>query len=475
MGSPFFGVNIPAPKVKIKKELLEKYVDLYKGIRDKKDMVSWRTLIVTIRELLGEEFPDYKKVKMRYHEKGRKLIKELIRKTYLEELVPEIEYAVGIRRVTGYGGKDLDFLLLSGRHYPEPLIWNLADHIKGKGKKVVVVNPVGHYNDGQTRVVGPTRFFRRIKNLVILSSTQTKLGGSVSVLSNVIRLLRNPDFAKRVDLVSVVIPMFGGSRGHRLGQSPEVGFEVMEAGFYAKELSLTTLDLLDKVKKETKRVPSIKFYSVDIHNDEYPAHVFREAGFDFCSIDSSYVLSLGIFEIIKQKKLTKIHLKLIACDEGAVPRTQKLAKNILLAGGRKFENLQVVYIEKKRVTAGKIVSGEIEKIEIFAKKGEKVIIKPSKFSGKPNFQNAVLVFSDDMVDTGGSAEKDVSFVSKYFPNAILKIFAASHPVFSKGFGAMKRIGADYYILGNSLNWEGLDERSGVTLVDFSSSIYKAIQ
>ena len=127
------------------------------------------------------------------------------------------------------------------------------------------------------------------------------------------------------------------------------------------------------------------------------------------------------------------------------------------------------------MAAGKVTSAEIEKIETFVKKDGKIIVKPAKFSGRPSFQNVTLVFSDDMVDTGGSAEKDVVFISKHFPNASLKIFAASHPVFSKGFGAMKRIGADYYVLGNSLNWEGLDERSGVTLVDFSPSIYKAIK
>ena len=457
------------------KELLEKYTDLYKGIRDQKDTVTWRTLIITIRELFGETLPDYRKIKKRYYSKGRKLIKELVRKTYLETLIPEIEYAVGIRGIAGRGGEDLDYLLFNARHFPEPLLWNLANYIKLRGKKVAVINPVGHYNDGQTRVIGPARFFRKIKNLVILSSTQTLLGGSVSVLSNVIRLLRNPDFARKVSQVSVVIPMFGGSRGHRLGQSEEVGFEVMEAGFYAKELSLTTSDLLEKVKKESKKIPVVRFYSVDIHNDEYPAHVFREAGFGFFSIDSSGALGSGILEIIKRKKLTKIPIKLIVCDKGAVPRTQRLSKKILSIGGRAFEGLQIIYIGKKRVAAGKVTSAEIEKIETFVKKDGKIIVKPAKFSGRPSFQNVTLVFSDDMVDTGGSAEKDVVFISKHFPNASLKIFAASHPVFSKGFGAMKRIGADYYVLGNSLNWEGLDERSGVTLVDFSPSIYKAIK
>ena len=130
----------------------------------------------------------------------------------------------------------------------------------------------------------------------------------------------------------------------------------------------------------------------------------------------------------------------------AVPRTQRLSKKILSIGGRAFEGLQIIYIGKKRVAVGKVTSAEIEKIETFVKKDGKIIVKPAKFSGRPSFQNVTLVFSDDMVDTGGSAEKDVVFISKHFPNASLKIFVASHPVFSKGFGAMKRIGADYKVV-----------------------------
>src|SRR3989339_882742 len=255
MGIPIFGINIPAPNVKIDKSLLEKYADLYRGIRDRKDTVSWRTLIISIRELLGEKYPDYKKVSHRFHTKGRKLIQLLVNKTYLEPLIPEIEYAVGIRGSVGRGGTDLDLLLLSGRHFPEPILWTLADYAKSLGQNVSVINPVGHYNDGQTRVVGPYKYFRKIKNLIILASTQSKLGGSVSVLANVIKLIRNCDLAKRIEKVEVIIPMFGGSRGHRFGQSQEAGYEVMEAGFNAQMLALITEDILKRLKNEIKNLP----------------------------------------------------------------------------------------------------------------------------------------------------------------------------------------------------------------------------
>lgn len=311
MGVPIFGINIPAPKVKISPPLLEKYADLYRGIRDRNDTVSWRTLIVSIRELLGQETPDYKKVSWRFHLKGRKLIKTLVAKTYLEPLIPEIEYAVGIRGVTGRGAADLDLLLLSGRHFPEPILWTLADYAKSQGKRVAVINPVGHYNDGQTRVIGPYKYFRKIKKLVILASTQTKVGGSISVLCNVIKLLRNADLTKRVEKVEIIIPMFGGSRGHRFGQSQEVGYEVMEAGFNAQMLSLITVNVLSRVAKEIGKTPPIRFSSVDIHNGEYPQKTFTEVGLTFSSINSSLTLAGGITDLVKIRKI-KAPLKLIS-------------------------------------------------------------------------------------------------------------------------------------------------------------------
>ena len=201
MDIPIFGVNVPAPPVRIKKEFLEEYIKLYKGVRSREDTVSWRTLIVTVKKLLGASKLS----------RAKKLVLFLIKRTYLEPLLSEILYALGLRTLKARKNKDLDFLLLNGRHFPEPLLWSLADYLKEKGKGVAVVNPVGHYNDGQTRVVGPSVIFCKINKLVILSSTQTKLGGSVSVLSNVLRLIRNLKLAERVNEVDVVIPMFDGS------------------------------------------------------------------------------------------------------------------------------------------------------------------------------------------------------------------------------------------------------------------------
>lgn len=472
MGIPIFGVNIPAPIIKIPNDLLEKYADLYKGIRDRRDTVTWRTLVISIRQLLGETEPDFVKIKKNKRLKARKLIKQLVSKTFLEKIIPEIEYAVGLSVKNNIKHTDLDYLIFNAKHTSDPILWQFADYIKSKGKSVSVVNPVGHYNDGQTRIIGPVKFFRKIKKVIIFSSTQNRAGGSVSVISNVIRLIRNPQFSKIVNEVDIVIPMFGGSRGHRLGQGEEVGFEIMEAGFNARLIAIPAKDILEKLKEDGVKPPKIKFYTVDIHNTDEPNETFSEEGFEFHSIDSSSELSLGILNILKRKRLQKVPLKLIACDKGAVPRTERLAHNLLLLDG--IGSLQILYLEKKRATAGVVKNAEISKVEEWSISEKNVQRKEVNVPKKANFRHVVLVYSDDMIDTGGTAEKDLSFVSNFFPNASLKIFAATHPVFSKGFGALKRIGADYYCLGNTLYWEGLGEISGVEIVDMSPALYKAI-
>ncbi len=471
MGIPIFGVNIPAPVVKIDKNNLEKYASLFRGIRDRKYTVTWRTLVITIRELLGVSEPDFQKISKRQRAKAKKLIFQLVKKTYLEVLIPEIEYAVGI---DGYKGRetDLDFLILNARHAVEPILWNLADYIKSKHKKVAVVNPVGHYNDGQTRIIGPHKFFRKIKKVIIIASTQTKLGGSVSTLSNVIRLIRNVEFTKNISEVDVIIPMFGGSRGHRLGQSSEVGFEVMEATFNARLLAIPVKNILKKLKSEDVKLPKFRFFSVDIHNLVEPCITFNDEGFEFISITSAPEIAKGIVKVIKSKKHLKVSTKLIACDKGAVPRTEHLAESILNLGS--IKKLEVIYIEKKRATAGVIKQAEIASISEWRIENKVILKRTLKVPKKSNFKNTNLIYSDDMIDTGGTAEKDLKFISAIYPNAVLKIFAATHPVFSKGFSALKRIGADYYCVGNTLDLDGLIDVSNVEIIDMSPVIYKEI-
>ncbi|MFH1864224.1 MAG: phosphoribosyltransferase family protein [bacterium] len=475
MDVPIFGVNVPAPPIRIKKELLEEYARLYKGIRNREDTVSWRTLIVTCRKILGVADPDYKPVRKSKLAQSKKLVALLVKKTYLEPLFFEIIYALGFRNIKNRKKADLDCLLFSGRHYPEPLLWNLADYLKEKGKSVAVVNPVGHYNDGQTRVVGPSVVFGKINKVIILTSTQTKFGGSVSVLSNVIRLLRNPKLAQKVKEVDVVIPMFGGSRGHRIGQSEDVGFEVMEAAFNAKLICLPTKDLQKKLSKEINNLPKYRYYSLDIHNSLYPDKIFKGEGFNFISIDPTRKIVEDIFKYLHRRRVQNIPIKVVACDTGAIVRTENFAKNLLILLKSKNKKLQIIYIEKKRPQAGTVSSAKISKIEEWKKEGRKITKRGVRIPKKSSLKESILIYSDDMIDTGGTAEKDLNYLSGVYPNCIMKIFVATHPVLSRGLSAFKRIGADVYFVGNSLNVEGLSEQANVQLVDLAPSICGAIE
>lgn len=471
----FSDITIPAPSVYIKKELLGEYARLYKGIRDREDTVSWRTLIVSLKKILGSGSPEFKPLSKKTSLKAKKLTRFLIQGTHFLNLYSEIIYALGYK--TKNSKEKLDYLLFNGRHNLEPLLWSLADYLKSKNKKVAVINPVGHYSDGQTRVVGPAKLFKSVDHLVILSSTQTKQKGSVSVLSNVVRLIRNPEYAGKVKYVDVIIPMFGGSRGHRISQTAESGFEVLEAAFNAKLLCLPAKDLLEELRKEIVqkkiKLPTIRFYSVDIHNSIYPFKIFDEEGFPFFSVDPSKNFSDEIISLLKKKQPKKYDLKVVACDKGAIVRTQNLAQ-LLLAKRSFIKKLDVVCLEKYRLDAGVTANVKIGKIERWKRNGDTIKKYSLKTPTSPNYKKQVFVYFDDMIDSGGTAENDFKFINSLYPNTALKIFAATHPIFSRGLGALKRIGADYYLIGNSLNQDHLEEERGVVIVDLASSIAKHI-
>jgi phosphoribosylpyrophosphate synthetase len=126
-----------------------------------------------------------------------------------------------------------------------------------------------------------------------------------------------------------------------------------------------------------------------------------------------------------------------------------------------------------RKKAGKVTDAFIEKIsEWKLEKGE--LVKRKLRIKKRDFSEHVLFYSDDMIDTGGTAAKDIELLSTYYPNSRLKVFCATHPVLSKGLGALETIGVDVYLLGNTLNLEGLWESPGVYMVNMASAIAKAI-
>ena len=59
-------------------------------------------------------------------------------------------------------------------------------------------------------------------------------------------------------------------------------------------------------------------------------------------------------------------------------------------------------------------------------------------------------------------------------NSDLKIFTATHPVFSNGLNVLDRIRSDVYLLGNTLNPEGLYEHPQVVVVNMAQTIVRAI-
>jgi phosphoribosylpyrophosphate synthetase len=465
-------IIVPAPPISLKDEHLEEYVRLYKGLRDREDPVTWRTFITTSKLLLGSSDPDNAKLSKNKFRNAKRLINLLAKETYLQNLKNEIYYAMGFGEPKVPSKKCLDVLLLNGRHKTEPLFWSLADELKKRRKRIAVVNPVGHYNDWQSRILAPGKIFCGVKKLIILASTQEIYGGNIAVLANVIRIIRNPELSRKIEEADVVIPMFGGSRGHRIGQTEEIGFEVLEAIFNAKILALATKDALEHLKKDNNgQVPKVRFFSVDIHDTKYPAKVFKEQSFEFISISPAKSFANSAYKLLKGESLLKTPVKLVACDHGAVTRTEKFAEELLYHPKNGIKSVEIIYIKKLRKKAGKITDAFIEKISEWKLKEGKLVKQKLRIK-KKDFSEHVLFYSDDMIDTGGTAAKDIELLSTYYPNSKLKIFCATHPVLSKGPAALERIGVDVYLLGNTLNPEGLWESPGVYMVNMASAIAK---
>ena len=468
---------VPAPPIYIRKDLLEEYSRLYRGIRDREDMVTWRTLIVKIKLLLGSRDPEHKRLPSGTKRKANKLVMTLVKDTYLEILTPEIFYALGYQVPKNRVGK-IDVLLFNGRHNSEPLLWTLADKYRQEGKSVAVVNPVGHYNDGQSRTLVMEKLISKVDKLIIIASTQIKYGGSLTVLANVIRTLRNPAFSRKINSVNVVIPMFGGSRGHRISQSDEIGYEILEAIFNAKVLSLTTGDVIRKIRKDTKKVPKVKFFSIDIHSRDYPAEVFGKSGFPFISINPSFVFADEIHKLLDNKKLLHLPIRVVSCDRGAELRTEALAERLINHPENSINEVDIIYIEKKRITAGVTTEAKICKISRWSlgKKGrvdKKTVMKMN--SRKELYKEFVLIYSDDMIDTGGTAKKDLKLLAGKFPNARFKVFTATHPVLSKGTGVLDEIEVDKFLLGNTLNVKEVWEHPKAVKLDMAPAIFEELR
>jgi phosphoribosylpyrophosphate synthetase len=466
------------------------YDGLYRGARNKKDLVSWRTMGVHLSEILGSPNPEWISPPPETFPEGVKLIDKIIGGTSLAPLKNEVLWQV-------YGNdnnidmftpkektKPFGAIIFSARHTPERLAWEVADLLESQGQEVAVINPVGHYPDGQTRIIGPDLLTRPVKKAIFLSSTQIKDGGSLSVLLLTQRILRHPNLSFMIDEVIIVIPMFGGSRGHKPGQRKEIGYEVLQAIYDPKTLANNIRDIeeciFDEHHKTAKvyphvlalrgqpKFPKVRFLSVDIHNNELPRRKFTEAGFTFTSASPAQEQAEELTEILEKKKLTELPLYLVCCDKGSRKRTSSIARELLKL--EKLKKIRILFMNKSRVRAGEVENCQLETVvECWLENGE-IKARSLKLADGDRKKGCIIASIDDMIDTGGTAEKDRKTVEGIFTNIVSSFFLATHAVCSRGVhGSLNKIGADHYLIGNSLNPEGLDDPR-VQMVNLAAAI-----
>lgn len=476
-------------------ELLKiKYDKLFAGIRDIKDPVTWRTLAIDLRAIMGSGSPEWQPPALETLPQGKELIKNITAGTYLAPLQDSIVWATygeyGERKILPPEKdiKPIDFLLVNGRHKTQELFWKLADALLEEKHSVAAINPIGNYNDMQTRMVVPDLLVSPVKHAVFLSSTQYQDGGDLGVLVLALRALRNPNFAYMVDKVDIIMPMFGGSRGHKPGQSRVIGFEALETIYHPKDLIETVGDIetsiigphkyriyrhVRQMKGELK-FPKVNFYTIDIHNDKLPAKKFREARRHFVSLLPTIETTSRCLDVLSEKKLDHLPIRIVTCDAGSIERTENQAKEMLVQG---VPEVEVIYIDKTRVRSGEVADAKLSHIfRCGLSDDNKKIIKTELMKEDIDFNKAcVLFFVDDMIDTGSTAGKDIALVKSYFQNSKFTIFIATHPVFSQGIGeALSRIGADLYIVGNTLSTDRFKNYKNIISVDLGPTIAKGL-
>lgn len=370
--------------------------------------------------------------------------------------------------------EDLDLLIVNAHHSSEPLFWGLIEEAKKEKLNFAGINPVGHYSDQQIRILSPLGKYFTAKRILIITSTQGVYGGGITLLINVLRILRNEMLTRKTQNIDIVIPMFGGSRGHKIGQLPEIGYEVLEMINNPKMLCLMIRDIKRKLTLRKIKFPTVKFYSVDIHNEVLPARTFAGYHFPFINILPSKEIAKELTKVIKRKRLTKYPLYVTICDFGACTRAENLIKAFLKYNSHYSHQVKVINIKKERKQAGVITSAKINQMTSYLLKNKK-IIKKTLTVPKISYRPYTLFYIDDMIDTGGTAKKDMGIVLSKFPNPRMKIFAATHPIFSKDLSPLDTIGADLYLIGNTLKVPGLKEIPKVTIVDVSRSIMEAVK
>ena len=471
----------------------QEYEGLERGLRNREDPVTWRTLGIDLRHILGSPDPENTPPPIDTFETGTELVNRLIEGTYLMPLGHEImwsiygEHGEGLVLPSKETLKPLDVLLINGRHKTEGIFRSLADNLTSLGKEVAVINPVGHYNDDQTRMVIPDLLVRPVRTAVFLSSTQTQDGGDLSILDLTLRALRNPNFSYMLDRVIVAMPMFGGSRGHKIAQARVIGYEALETVYNPKLLTNTINDIgksivehniytiYDHVRslRPALAFPPVSFLSVDIHNANLPARKFLEAGYPFISASPAKEQAEKTIEVLSKTSYGNLPKRIISCDEGSYSRTDNYVHELLKHYGGAVE---VIYIEKQRPRAGEVTGCNIKSVVSCHLNPQYNLIKEEKMINESEAtEEYVLIYVDDMIDTGGTAAKDITLLKKAFSGTKYIVFVATHPIFSQGVReALDKIGADMYIVGDSLSPKRFADEEKIRVVELAPSIARAI-
>lgn len=484
--------RLPTPENEIRRQ---EYAELVKGLKSQEDPITWRTLIVDLRHILGSDIPEKSPPPLERMEGARQLISRLTARTYLAELHNEIlwgcfgEYGQKNILPKKEDIKPLDYLIISGRHKSQELLWKVAEKLKSGNKSVAVINPIGHYNDFQTRMIVPDMLVRPVRHAIFLSSTQNEDGGEVSVLNLALRALRNPNFAYMIDNVHVVVPMFGGSRGHKAGQNKVIGFEALETIYHAKDLIETIDDIKESIngphkyevyrhvrtRKPDLKFPHVDFSTIDIHNNNLPGKKFRERRYGFKSLSPAPEFASKCLSVLEETPFARLPKKIVVCDEGSICRTEKLAEEILRQGECEIE---IVYIDKTRIRAGEVANSSIARVATWRKNEEGIIVKQNHEGTNLDASEAcVLIFNDDMIDTGGTAGKDIKLVKSFLTNAKFTVFIATHPIFSQGIGEAlsKMAGVDVFMVGNTLSNSRFAGYKNIVYVDLGLAIARSLQ
>ena len=119
---------VPTPPIKIPEGLLERYVSLYKGLRSKLNPISWRSFITESKIVLGCPIPDALPLTKDKFPKAKRLLKFLLKGTYMEKLYHEALFSLGVSQRAPK--EELDLLIVNAHHTSEPLFWSLIDEAK---------------------------------------------------------------------------------------------------------------------------------------------------------------------------------------------------------------------------------------------------------------------------------------------------------------------------------------------------------